>query len=116
MIRDGLIFLTDKKEDAKSAYGLLRLAYGNIISLKSFPKEKLIAFQRTYETTILRFLKTLQENEEQVLVSLPASSFCFTTPIIKALRERGKFFINNIPYEYLPQLVEIACYAFNEDV
>jgi hypothetical protein len=115
MVRDALFFLTEKKEDAKSAYGLLRLIYNNVISLKTFPKDTLINFQRTYEQTILRFLKTLQENEQQVLESLPASSFCFTTPIITALRANGKVFINNIPYEYLPQLIEIACYSFNED-
>ena len=33
MVYDALIFLTEKKEDAKSAYGLLRLVYCNIISL-----------------------------------------------------------------------------------
>jgi hypothetical protein len=82
IVRDALIFLTEKKEDAKAAYGLLRLIYSNIISLKKFPRESLISFQRMYEQTILRFLKTLQENEQQVLESLPASSFCFTTPII----------------------------------
>lgn len=115
MVKEALIFLTEKKQDAKSAYGLLRLVYNNVISLKNFPKESLINFQRIYEQTILRFLKTLQENEQQVLESLPASSFCFTTPIITALREKGKIFICNIPYEYLPQLIEIACYSFNED-
>jgi hypothetical protein len=59
MVKEALIFLTEKKEDAKSAYGLLRLIYNNVISLKNFPKETLISFQRTYEQTILRFLKTL---------------------------------------------------------
>ena len=59
MIKDAMIFLTEKKEDAKSAYGLLRLAYNSVISLKSFPKETLIEFQKKYEQTILRFLKTL---------------------------------------------------------
>jgi len=44
VVRDALIFLTEKKEDAKSAYGLLRLVYNNVISLKKFPKESLIAF------------------------------------------------------------------------
>ena len=82
IVRDAFIFLTEKKEDAKSAYGLLRLIYNNIISLKKFPKESLLAFQRIYEQTIIRFLKTLQENEHQVLDSLPASSLCFTAPII----------------------------------
>ena len=44
MIKQALMFLTDKKEDAKSAYGLLRLAYGNIISLKAFPRDTLLEF------------------------------------------------------------------------
>jgi hypothetical protein len=48
-VKEALIFLTEKKEDAKSAYGLLRLVYNNVITLKSFPKETLINFQRTYE-------------------------------------------------------------------
>ena len=63
IVKDAFIFLTEKKDDAKSAYGLLRLIYNNVISLKKFPKESLIEFQRMYEQTILRFIKSLQENE-----------------------------------------------------
>ena len=44
MVHDALYFLVDKKDDAKSVYGLLRLIYFNCISLTIFPKGVLLSF------------------------------------------------------------------------
>ncbi len=114
MVKNDISFLVDKKKDPKASYGLLRLIYFNKISLSSFPKTTLIRFQIEYEQTILRFFKSLPICETQVTESLPASAFCFTNPILKCIAEGGKIFTNRIPYQFLPFIVEITCYSFND--
>ena len=46
--------------------------------------------------------------------SLPASAFCFTTPILHALRDEGKAFTTQIPYQFVPFLIQIVCFSFTE--
>ncbi len=46
--------------------------------------------------------------------SLPPSAFCFTHPILKSIGEGGKVFTNQIPYQFLPYVVEISCLSFND--
>ena len=87
MVDDALTFLVDKKTDERAAYGLLRLIFINNISLHTFQKTTLIRFQEDYEGTILKFFKTLSQVELHVTDSLPGSIFCFTTPILEALRD-----------------------------
>ncbi len=47
--------------------------------------------------------------------SFPSSTFCFTTPILKHINEGGKAFTYQIPYQYVPYVVEITCLAFNDN-
>ena len=49
-------------------------------------------------------------------MSLSASIFCFTTPILKALNEGGRVLCDQIPYDFLPFVVEIACLSFNDEL
>ncbi len=82
MVKSAIIFLVEKKRDDKAAYGLLRLIYINNVSLSSFQRTTLIKFQDDYEQSILRFFKSICPLETQITESLPASAFCFTTPVL----------------------------------
>jgi hypothetical protein len=92
MVDNALMFLVEKKRDSRAAHGLLRLIFINNISLSNFSKTTLIRFQLDYEQTILRFFSSISQLEPSVAESLPATSFCFTTPIIEALRDQGRIF------------------------
>ena len=115
MVEDAFNFLVEKKKDDRAAYGLLRIIFINNISLKSFSKTALIRFQEDYEETILRFFKTLSQLDSQVTDSMPGTVFCFTSPILSALRDQGRIFYTQIPYQFLPYVIQITCYSFTEN-
>jgi hypothetical protein len=114
MVNNAIAFLVEKKRDDKAAYGLLRLIYLNDISLSGFSRTLLIKFQEDYQQTILRFFKSITPMETQVAESLPASAFCFTSPVLKVLKNEGKAFSTQIPYQFMPFLVHIVCFSFTE--
>ncbi len=114
MIKNAINFLVDNKKDDNAANGLLRLIYYNNISLSSFQIQVLIKFQQTYDQTILRFFMSLSLYKQLVGESLPPTPFCFTTPILKAIQDGGRIFYNQVPLEFMPYIIEISCYSFNE--
>jgi hypothetical protein len=71
-------------------------------------------FQETYDQTILRFFMSLSLYKQLVGDSLPPTAFCFTSPILKAIQEGGRVFYNQVPLEFMPYIIEIACFSFNE--
>jgi hypothetical protein len=40
--------------------------------------------------------------------------FCFTSPTLKALRDEGRVFYTQIPFQFMPYLVQIVCYSFTQ--
>ena len=97
MVNNAIVFLVEKKRDDKAAYGLLRLIYLNDISLFGFSRTSLIKFQEDYQQTILRFFKSISPLETQVAESLPASAFCFTSPVLKVLKMKEKLSLHKFP-------------------
>jgi hypothetical protein len=89
IVRNAVTFLVEKKRDDKAAYGLLRLIYLNNITLTFLHHSALVNFQEGYEQVILRFFKSINPLESQIVDSLPPSAFCFTTPVLQSLRDKG---------------------------
>lgn len=48
LVLDGLKYLAFETHDSEAAQGLLKLAYYNDVSFKSFPLDALLEFQRKY--------------------------------------------------------------------
>jgi hypothetical protein len=116
IVQNAVNFLVEKKRDDKAAYGLLRLVYVNNISMTFLGQTVLVKFQDDYEQVILRFFKSISPLESQIIDSLPPSAFCFTTPVLQALRDKGCSFSTRIPYQFMPFVIQIACYSFTESI
>ena len=86
-IKSAVNFLIDKKKDTSSACGLLRIIYNNNICLTSFPTQSLLKFEQFYQKDILRFFRGLSSLPKQLVDIIPATMFCFTRPILNAIRE-----------------------------
>jgi hypothetical protein len=108
-------FLIENKKDSRATLGLLRLVNGNRISFSTFPINMLMRFQSTYEQVILQFFKNFANVKPQVTESLPGTSFFFTTPLLEALNSGGETLHHQMPYKFLPYIIEILCYSFTED-
>ncbi len=108
-------FLNDQKIDQQAAHGLLRLAFENRISLHGFEKAVLLKFQEMYEHAILRFYKTVNIKEAEIVPLLPPTCFLFTTPMLRTLYEGGHNLHQKIPPMFLAYLIEILAYSFTED-
>jgi hypothetical protein len=72
-------------------------------------------FQKRYESIIVNFFKSLFNVRSVVVESLPSSLFCFSGPVLKALREGGDIFYKGMPYQFLPHVVSIVTLTFSND-
>ena len=115
MIRNAIQFLVDNKKDDNAANGCLRLIFSNKISLATFSVQLLVRLQDAYDQTILMFFRGLPIFKQHVSESLPPTAFCFSTPILKAIHEGGGVFYKQVPLEFMPYLIEITCYSFNDN-
>jgi len=50
-----------------------------------------------------------------VVESLPSCLFCFSGPMLKALREGGDAFYKGMPYQFLPYVVSVVSFTFSND-
>jgi hypothetical protein len=46
---------------------------------------------------------------------MPPTCFAFTGPMIKALKLGGDILHRNIPTQFLPYVIEIICFSFEDD-
>lgn len=115
MVRQAMVFLINQKSHSTAAFGLLKLTFENQISLTEFPRELLTDFQKKYESIIVNFFKSLFNVRPVVVESLPSSLFCFSGPVLKALREGGDSFYKGMPYQFLPHVVSIVSLTFSND-
>ena len=82
--------LANDTTDDPAAYGLLKLAYLNNISFKSFPLESLNRFQDRYQMPLKRFVLYLEGSVDyKPLKCLPLTCFIFTHPFYNILKDSG---------------------------
>lgn len=97
MIKQAIEFLVENKKDNRATIGLLRLTFQNNISLSYLPIDLLVGFQNAYEQVILQFFKNFAHIKSSVIESIPGTAFCFTAPLLLALKEDGKVLHEQMP-------------------
>lgn len=93
--------LANDTVDEQAAYGLLKLAYLNDISFKSFPLESLNKFQERYRVPLKRFVLFLDGTvDSKPLKCLPLTCFIFTHPFYNLLKDSGARLQENVEPDY----------------